>query len=538
MRERAGIFDVSPHGRDRDGRPGRRGAAPAPALQRRREARARAAPSTPCSAARTAACSTTSSPTGSARTASSPSRTPPTTSATSPGSSEHAARLRRRRCATASPTTRCSPSRARRRAGSWPALTDGELPARFRTRRAHRRRRARRARLRAPATPARTASSCSSRPSTPPPSGTRVLAAGARAGRASARATRCASRPASTSTATTCPRTAARSRPASAGAARRTPASSAPRPSRAARERARREARPVRDHRPGHRAPGQPGRRRRRGHLRARSRRASATASAWPTCRPSAPSRARRSRSTCAGKAAHGRGPQPSRCYTQGALTRGRGQLPADLKYHAEHDWARIDGDIGDLRHHLVRPGPARRGRLLRPARGRRDGHQGRAVRRGRVRQGGLGRDRAAVGRDRRGQRGARQTGPRRSTTTPTARAGWSRSGSSDPSEVDSLMDADAYQEASASRAMSRYTSATDADRRAMLAAIGAGSIDDLFADVPEGVRLGRPLDLPAGQARAGGLRLPARPRGPQRLAPRTRSRSSAPACTTTTSRR
>jgi glycine dehydrogenase subunit 1 len=33
-----------------------------------------------------------------------------------------------------------------------------------------------------------------------------------------------------------------------------------------------------------------------------------------------------------------------------------------------------------------------------------------------------------------------------------------------------------------------------------MLAAIGAASIDELFADVPEGVRLGRPLDLPDGK--------------------------------------
>ena len=33
-----------------------------------------------------------------------------------------------------------------------------------------------------------------------------------------------------------------------------------------------------------------------------------------------------------------------------------------------------------------------------------------------------------------------------------------------------------------------------------MLAAIGADSIDALFADVPEGVRLGRPIDLPAGK--------------------------------------
>src|SRR5437764_6303978 len=47
---------------------------------------------------------------------------------------------------------------------------------------------------------------------------------------------------------------------------------------------------------------------------------------------------------------------------------------------------------------------------------------------------------------------------------------------------------------------MSRYTSATDADRRAMLAAIGVESIDALFADVPEGVRLDRALDLPPGK--------------------------------------
>ena len=44
---------------------------------------------------------------------------------------------------------------------------------------------------------------------------------------------------------------------------------------------------------------------------------------------------------------------------------------PSDLKYHAEHDWARIDGDIATLGHHLVRAGAARRGRVLRPAGGR-----------------------------------------------------------------------------------------------------------------------------------------------------------------------
>src|SRR3954467_14003419 len=46
---------------------------------------------------------------------------------------------------------------------------------------------------------------------------------------------------------------------------------------------------------------------------------------------------------------------------------------------------------------------------------------------------------------------------------------------------------------------MSRYTSATDADRHEMLDAIGVGSIDELFADVPEGGGLGRPPGLPPG---------------------------------------
>jgi glycine dehydrogenase subunit 1 len=47
---------------------------------------------------------------------------------------------------------------------------------------------------------------------------------------------------------------------------------------------------------------------------------------------------------------------------------------------------------------------------------------------------------------------------------------------------------------------LSRYTSATDADRKAMLESIGAASIDELFADIPEGVRLDRPIDLPPGK--------------------------------------
>jgi glycine dehydrogenase subunit 1 len=47
---------------------------------------------------------------------------------------------------------------------------------------------------------------------------------------------------------------------------------------------------------------------------------------------------------------------------------------------------------------------------------------------------------------------------------------------------------------------VSRYTSATDDDRREMLDAIGVGSIDELFEDIPEALRLGRPLELPDGK--------------------------------------
>ncbi len=46
-----------------------------------------------------------------------------------------------------------------------------------------------------------------------------------------------------------------------------------------------------------------------------------------------------------------------------------------------------------------------------------------------------------------------------------------------------------------------RYLPHTDADRRAMLAAIGAKDVDALFADVPAAARLDQPLDLPRHQS-------------------------------------
>jgi glycine cleavage system P protein (glycine dehydrogenase) subunit 1 len=48
---------------------------------------------------------------------------------------------------------------------------------------------------------------------------------------------------------------------------------------------------------------------------------------------------------------------------------------------------------------------------------------------------------------------------------------------------------------------MTRYTSATDQDRREMLARIGVGSMEDLFEAVPDKLRLKEPLKLPEGMA-------------------------------------
>ncbi len=50
---------------------------------------------------------------------------------------------------------------------------------------------------------------------------------------------------------------------------------------------------------------------------------------------------------------------------------------------------------------------------------------------------------------------------------------------------------------------MTRYTSATETDRAEMLAAIGVDSTADLFEQVPEPLRLDRPLQLPAGMSEA-----------------------------------
>ena len=183
---------------------------------------------------------------------------------------------------------------------------------------------------------------------------------------ASAPATPSASRSASTSTATTCPRTAARSRPASAGAARRTRASSAPRPSATpAPNGTAEQLAPVRPHRPRHRPPGQPRRRRRRGDER------DAVAVPEPGHRHGVPAdgkdRARHGVRDRRSRQARGP-PRSARSRSTARRASGRGvlsvgpQVPPGARL-GPHRWRHRHA-----RDHVVRPGAARRGRVLRPA--------------------------------------------------------------------------------------------------------------------------------------------------------------------------
>ena len=166
----------------------------------------------------------------------------------------------------------------------------------------------------------------------------------------------------------------------------------------AARARTGRAARRVRDRRPGDRAPGQPGAGRRRGHqrhllpvpadrhrarLRARRARAAGHRAARSTfvARCAAPW-SRTSRST--ERTREWRRPATPRICCITPSTTGRASRTIDPIPPARGP-----------RHHLVRAGRARRGRVLRAAGGRHDAHQGCPLRRGRVGEGRLGRRRA-----------------------------------------------------------------------------------------------------------------------------------------------
>ena len=310
-------------------------------------------------------------------------------------------------------------------------LADGRAAAADARLRAHRRRR-RDCSSAAPATPARTASSCCSPRATPPRSGTRCSAAGA----------------------TPCrPRRARHPAPRGLLPPLRQRPLRGPRPDRGRprlvlqgghrlHRRPRRSAPPAPPGRPrrsspfrltgsGHRPPGQPGRRRRRGRPAARSRPAWASASAWPTCpaaRADAGHAARDRRARQGPRRAMVEDKPLYRKDSRDAMADA--SYPDDLLYHPEHDWARIEGDEAtfgitwyaqDALGEVVFFDPPEVGRdASTKDEPYAEVESVKAVS-----------DVIAPlsGRDRRGQRGARRRARSRSTTTPTAPAGWSRCG-------------------------------------------------------------------------------------------------------------
>ena len=341
---------------------------------------------------------------------------------TSRGSSSHADGLRRRGRATRSTTTRCSPSRARRRARSSRRSPTRRCPRACTAAQRTLARRARRSSA-APATPARTASSCCSRPRTPPRVWDELVAPRRRARRPGARDTLRLEvcfhlygndlieerGPIEAGLGWCCKEDTGFIGADAVRAVREAgPAEKlAPVPPRPG---------------PGIAAPGQPDRRRRRGHER--------HAVAVPRRRDrhglragrAGRRRAPRSRSTSAAR------PRAAVVAEQAPLPQGAemadASYPDDLLYHAEHDWARIDGDTADVRDHLVRPGRARRGRVLRPARGRHDASRRTSPtpRSSRSRRSPTSSRRCRARSSRSTPRSA--TSPRRSTRTPTA-TGW-----------------------------------------------------------------------------------------------------------------
>ena len=211
---------------------------------------------------------------------------------------------------------------------------------------------------------------------------------------------------------------------------------------------------------------------------------------------------------------------------------------PDELLYHPEHDWARIDGDDGDVRHHLVRPGRAGRGRLLRSARGRVD----RRPRPSPTPRSSRSRPSPTLSRRCRA-RSSRSTRPGRtpetSTTTPTARL------DGQGPAFGALRDRVAARRGGVHRPAGlepflvalhrRHRRRPPGDARGHRRQLGRGA---LRPQIPAGVRLGRRAGPPRGHGRAGRLRAPARAGVAQRLG---RGRDLLPrraACTTTTSRR
>ena len=396
-------------------------------------------------------------------------------------------------CATSRTSTRCSPCRGRARSSGSGSPTAPAFT--FADGRARRRRRA-----------------WSTAPATRASAGVELLVHGRGRGRAlgrgrsraascraaSARATRCGSRSATRCTATTSGPTPTRSRPASAGSARSTRSSPASSELREIKEDGPgAAARRVRDGGAGDPAAGDADRRAAARSPPARTRRCSSVGIGLGYV----PRRAREPGHRADDRRPrHGRGARAvvkkpiykreEREWPQRELSR-RPALPPRARLGAHR------GRRGDARHHLVRAGRARRARPLRAAR-RSARRSRRTTSYGEVESVKAVSDLIAplsgevLEVNAEGRRRARdgERGPlRRGLARP-------RSGSRDPAEVDALLDADGVPAATSPSRRDATSSLTDADREAMLAAIGVSSVEELFRDIPAGVRFGRELDL------------------------------------------
>ena len=352
----------------------------------------------------------------------------------------------------------------------------------------------------------------------------RALGRGPRARRrrraGSARATRCGSRSATRCTATTSRRRPTRSRPGSAGRARSTRSSPASTSCAAIKEAGPgAEARRVRDGREGGPAAGHADRRRRRGHLRhalADARRRHRDGLRPGRARPSpAPS----SRSTSAASRARRARRQEADLQARGVADVAAAEsYPDELRYHPEHDWARIEGDeatLGitwfaqDALGELVHFEPPDEGSSI---------AKDADVRRGRVGEGRLGCDRAALGRDARGEPEGRRRARDGERGSRTARAGSSASGSPTRPRSTRCSTPTAYRAARSPSSERRATSRspTPTARRCSRRS-ASSSVDELFRDIPAGVRFERRARPRAGALRAGARAPPGGARGEER---------------------
>src|SRR5208282_2818997 len=147
-------------------------------------------------------------------------------------------------------------------------------------------------------------------------------------------------------------------------------------------------------------------------------------------------------------------------------------------------------------RHHAICARAAGRRRLRRAPRTRQGGGQGRRCRGRRVREGG---ERGLCPRERQGGRGQRQAHERAGTRQFLAhgRGLVLQARSQGQGRARFAHGRGRLRQILRGASLMRYLPLTDADRRAMLQAIGVGSLDSLYRDVPEGVRLKAPVELP-----------------------------------------